>query len=62
METFPFDWIKKLNTFHIQLKGRQCKLFQPQMGQFTWWTSTVPIKGAQFRVHVLGSKTLFLIN
>ena len=33
--------------------------FQPQMGQFTYWTSTKPIIGAQIKVHVLGSKTLF---
>ena len=33
--------------------------FQPQMGQFTSWTSMVPVKGTQFRVHVLWSKTLF---
>ena len=35
------------------------ELFQTQMGQFTYWTSTVPVKGTQFRVHILGSKTLF---
>ena len=35
------------------------ELFQPQMGQFTWWTSTKPIIGAHFMVHVLGSKRLF---
>ena len=33
------------------------ELFQPQMGQFTYWTPTEPIIGAQIRVHVLGSKT-----
>ena len=38
------------------------ELFQPQMGLFTFWTSTVPVIGAQFKVHVLGSKTLFWIN
>ena len=32
------------------------------MGHFTWWTSTVTVKGTQLRVHVLGSKTLFWIN
>ena len=36
-----------------------CELFQTQMGQFIQWTSTVPVIGDQFRVHVLGSKTLF---
>ena len=35
------------------------ELFQPQMGQFTQWTSTVPVIEAQFRVHVFGSKSLF---
>ena len=35
------------------------EFFQPQMGQFTYWTSTVPFIWDQFRVHVLGSKTLF---
>ena len=35
------------------------ELFQPQMGHFNSWTSTVPIIWAHFRVHVLGSKTLF---
>ena len=35
------------------------ELFQPQMGQFTLWTSTEPIIGAHFMVHLLGSKTLF---
>ena len=39
-----------------------CELFQPQMGQFTYWTSMVPVIWAQFRIHVLGSKTLFWIN
>ena len=33
--------------------------FQPQMGQFTYWTSMKPNIGAQFAVHVLGSKILF---
>ena len=35
------------------------ELFQPQMGKFTLWKSKVPVIGAQFRVHVLGSKILF---
>ena len=34
-------------------------LFQPQMGKFTKWTSTVPVIGSQFRVHVLGSQIIF---
>ena len=38
------------------------ELFQPQMVQFTYATLTVPVKGTQFRVHALGSKTLFWIN
>ena len=37
-------------------------IFQPQMGQFTQWTSTVPVIGDQFMVHVLGTKALFWIN
>ena len=35
------------------------ELLQTHMGQCTEWTSTVPVIGAQFRVHVVGSKTLF---
>ena len=35
------------------------KLFQPQMRQFTYWTSTVLVIRDRFRVHVLGSKTVF---
>ena len=42
---------------NTQLTGDE--LFQPHMGQFTQWTSTVPVKETQFRVHVVGSKTLF---
>ena len=48
------DLVKAFDT-----SNRTLYLFQPQMGQFTKWTSTVPVKGTQFRVHVLGSKTLF---
>ena len=49
------------NRWKAQKKSRNrqvitVELFQPQMGQFTYWTSTVPVIGAQFRVHVLWSK------
>ena len=32
------------------------ELFHPNMGQFTYWTPTVPVKGTQFRYMYLGQK------
>ena len=36
--------------------------FQPNMRKITQWLSQLPIKGTQFAVHVLQSKTLLRIN
>ena len=44
---------------NVKEKIVSLELFQPHMGQFTLWTSTKTIIGAQSKVHVLGSKRLF---
>ena len=44
---------------HLRSLSSSLDLFQPHMGQLNYWTSTVPVKKAQLRVHVLGSKILF---
>ena len=51
--------LSKLHSEYVALYHSVRELFQPQMGQFTWWTSTKPIIGAHFKVHVLGSKKNF---
>ena len=54
------SWVNWIGPGYLGHIGGE--LFQPHMGQFTYWTSTVPVIGDQFRVHVLRSKTLFWIN